>query len=166
MAIAGYVNRTKGQGGVRTDTEKMRPYSNVYHSQITCSYLGSDDVDLLAIDDDEVLVYRGQRQKMRACSACPPALEWKWQDHAACLSLYPMVDMVTANRLESYGLIKEFCDTCPVQLECGEFALSRISEMEGIWGGVFIYHKNSPGRREDVQALQLKCDMLRQGDVA
>lgn len=69
------------------------------------------------------------------CEKCPPPIEWDWQDQAACFGVYPSVDMhdITMSKAN----IKQFCDTCPVVVECLDFA--EINKQRGgVYGGIWI----------------------------
>lgn len=73
---------------------------------------------------------------------------WEWQDGAACAG----IDVAVRDRIffpgrgESAEPAKAICATCPVVVECGNFAVERVIR-EGVWGGMSERQR----RRERVQ---------------
>ena len=59
--------------------------------------------------------------------------ELQWQDQAACLGMDP--DLFFPERGASTREAKSICNSCPVKVDCLEFAL-RNGEKFGIWGGM------------------------------
>jgi WhiB family transcriptional regulator, redox-sensing transcriptional regulator len=56
-----------------------------------------------------------------------------WRSLARCKGLDP--ELFFPSRGEDLRTPKAVCRVCPVQAECGEYALS-AGEKEGIWGGL------------------------------
>ena len=59
--------------------------------------------------------------------------ELRWQDRAACLGMDP--DLFFPERGASTREAKSICRSCPVRVDCLEFALAN-GEKFGIWGGM------------------------------
>ena len=126
-----------------------------FHSQIDCWRLRTTidrngEPRLQAIYDDgdgRHYVKRGNQQRgIRQCTECPPALDWSWQKAAACLASGE--DMITpADEAQAHRLIDEYCARCPVLAECARFAMARVTEMTGIWGGQWLPSSSSTSLR-------------------
>jgi WhiB family redox-sensing transcriptional regulator len=60
--------------------------------------------------------------------------EWvpEWMDDAACHDVHP--DLFFPERGDSTREAKETCASCPVRVECLEYALD-LGITHGIWGG-------------------------------
>jgi len=127
----------------------------IFHSQIDCWRLRATidkngEPRLQAIYDDGDgghYIKRGNQQRsIRQCTECPPALEWSWHKAAACFASGE--DMITpSDEAEARRLLDEYCARCPVVTECAQFAVARINEMTGIWGGQWLADGSSPRRR-------------------
>lgn len=59
--------------------------------------------------------------------------ELRWQDQAACLGMDP--DLFFPERGASTRDAKSICNSCPVRVDCLEYALAN-GEKFGIWGGM------------------------------
>jgi WhiB family transcriptional regulator, redox-sensing transcriptional regulator len=69
----------------------------------------------------------------------------EWHQEAACRGRGPD-DFVRGPKAD-YGSTRELCASCPVRLECLEFALSDES-LTGLWGGTTdMERKLMRGRR-------------------
>ena len=81
----------------------------------------------------------GQTQ---VCAVCPEPQETNWMEQGAC---FGTEELGFANGDER--VIAEYCDICPVRLECLEFGASLEREHAGsIWGGV-LFPRNDTYRR-------------------
>ncbi len=65
---------------------------------------------------------------------------WSWQQHANCRGADPNIFFHpegerAPKREDRLRRAQQFCDTCPVRIECGEHALG-FGEDFGIWGGL------------------------------
>jgi hypothetical protein len=146
--------------------------SSTVHSQYRCSGIQKDSHVVVAAvtkhEDKDLATYRGASGQVRWCERCPDELKWDWHSEAACYATYPAVDMVdmgTGQHHRAAGLIEEYCNKCPVMLECAEFALSRADETVGVWGGVHVPQHR--GHNEGIAALEAQYATLRGlGDVA
>lgn len=60
-----------------------------------------------------------------------------WMKRGRCTELDPYeVDSIFfVEKGESSNRAKQFCRSCPVHKECGQYALSRPYELEGYWAG-------------------------------
>jgi WhiB family transcriptional regulator, redox-sensing transcriptional regulator len=56
----------------------------------------------------------------------------EWHQEAACRGRGP--NAFVRGPRSDYGSMRELCESCPVRLECLEFALSDES-LTGLWGG-------------------------------
>jgi WhiB family transcriptional regulator, redox-sensing transcriptional regulator len=67
--------------------------------------------------------------------------EWGWQWRAACRGedtglFFPPSDVETRDaKVQRERRAKAICATCPVRIECLEYAV-RTQEPHGIWGGL------------------------------
>lgn len=57
-----------------------------------------------------------------------------WQERAACVGLYDDENFFP-NGQGSRPRAQKVCRNCPVQRECGEYAI-RTGQMFGMWGGI------------------------------
>jgi WhiB family redox-sensing transcriptional regulator len=55
-----------------------------------------------------------------------------WQDYAKCVGADP--DLFFPDTAIHVGDVRRICATCPVRVQCLEFALEH-NERDGIWGG-------------------------------
>lgn len=78
--------------------------------------------------------------------------EWGWQWRAACrgedttLFFGPAEPETRDERRKREGRAKAICETCPVRIECLEYAV-RIREPHGVWGGLNEAERRSLIRR-------------------
>lgn len=132
------------------------------HTQINCpAFKSGSDIQLVGIEWEGNTLqaeYRGITRNVNECDRCQPELEWHWQADANCHKTY--LNMI--DPLDPDHLIEEYCTSCPVQLECGEFGLSR--KMFGIWGGVYLPQK-AKDRGDAFTRLKGVCAMLRRSDA-
>lgn len=56
----------------------------------------------------------------------------EWHQEAACRGQGP-AEFVRGPKYD-YGSVRELCETCPVRMQCLEYALSDES-ITGLWGG-------------------------------
>ncbi|WP_155926722.1 WhiB family transcriptional regulator [Mycolicibacterium sp. CBMA 234] len=70
----------------------------------------------------------------------PVADEWEWQSEARCRTMdtniffHPDAERGLARR-QRVEQAKQICSTCPVIMQCADFA-SRSQEPFGTWGGI------------------------------
>lgn len=57
-----------------------------------------------------------------------------WETEAACRDVPKGRFFPTSGDPRTAGEMRDFCATCPVQVECLEYALAD-PELDGIWGG-------------------------------
>ena len=85
-------------------------------------------------------------------------MDLEWQDKAACLGMYPLVDFITAGKGQAHLIdknIEKFCHHCPVVRECADHALSNTATLTGIWGGVYVgMQKGKGGRQRGIKRLR------------
>ena len=130
-------------------------WPDFFHSQIDCWRLrasidrnGEPRLQIIYDDGDGgYYIKQGSRQRsIRQCTDCPPALDWSWHKAAACFASGE--DMITpSDEAEARRLLDEYCARCPVVTECARFAVARINEMTGIWGGQWLAEGSSSRRR-------------------
>ena len=68
-----------------------------------------------------------------------PIIEWR--DHAACAGTYITGVKGEEPLLEHHATVrklKTWCATCPVVVQCGDFATA-TGQVAGVWGGVSRY---------------------------
>lgn len=73
----------------------------------------------------------------------------EWEAYAACRETPTPLYYPTRGDSDTPAFIRMFCDLCPVQGECLEYALSN-RERHGIWGGT------TEKERRALQALRRK----------
>ena len=72
------------------------------------------------------------KDKMKSYLADMANEELEWQKEAVCAQTDPEIFYPEGNTTTKQA--KAICKTCPVSLECLEYALKR-TEVYGIWGG-------------------------------
>jgi len=70
----------------------------------------------------------------------PTDARWFWQDYGACRSADPLLFFHPQNergsaRLRRDRAAKLICASCPVRVECADYAV-RAREPYGVWGGL------------------------------
>lgn len=63
------------------------------------------------------------------------ALDAEWRRRAACRGMEPDLWFPHSEQPEDEAPAKAVCATCPVRLDCLEFALVTRQD-DGVWGGV------------------------------
>lgn len=122
-----------------------------FHTQLDCGRLkGAEEVSRekarlarIVIQDGKHIIPNvgsGVGGVLEKCPACGETLEWRWQDSAACKTAG--VDMITPTPSEAEHLIQTYCQGCPVFLDCAAFAVARLQDVTGIWGGIFVPQAN------------------------
>ena len=61
-------------------------------------------------------------------------LDTSWMDQAACRGVDPGLFFPERGARAAFDRIRAICETCPVQVECLEYALE-INTQHGFWGG-------------------------------
>lgn len=136
------------------------------HTQLTCSSIREPEQWVVARIEDGMGIWRHYRWTVKWCRSCPPEMDWSWKDRGACFEMWPAVDMLSMDHGTSpQPLIEQFCDHCPVVMECGLTALADIDNTIGIWGGVHL--PAASGRRAiKIAELEAKCAILRSSEHA
>ena len=102
------------------------------------------------------------------------ALSSDWMADARCHDTWPALDMITiGSGYEPEPIIEEYCDHCPVVVQCGQLALATWGETMGIWGGVYIPGTNgsrtghsTKTRRKARAELEAKLAILTNSEQA
>lgn len=95
----------------------------------------------------------------------PQDVRWFWQDHGSCRSADPLLFFHPQNergaaRVRRDRAAKVICASCPVRVECADYAV-RAREPYGVWGGL------SEEDREQIYArLDTRHYPRRQGEGA
>jgi hypothetical protein len=159
-------------GSYDVKTTGLIHLSSTVHTQYRCPGIQKDSSVVVATITERggklIANYRASLAQVHWCDRCPEELRWKWQDDAACYATYPPVDMIDmgqGNTGRAQKLIEEYCDVCPVQMECAEFALARPDETIGIWGGMFIA-MNTKLHNKGIKALRAKYATLKRSSDA
>ena len=156
MALTqGYVTHSIGTTSINL--------GNVVHTSMACTQLrGHIEAVVVARLDRRgkniVATWRQCTRQVDECKSCPSDFEWEWQDDAKCNGTWPAIDMLTFPTGRSdlpRKLIAEYCEPCPVRVECACFALNDTSGLVGIWGGVLV----PPTNRDRPQAIQALRDV-------
>lgn len=91
-----------------------------------------------------------------------------WMRSAKCYDTWPALDMIDMDPGQSpQPYIEEYCDRCPVVLQCAQLALSDRQTV-GIWGGVHIPFptKDAKRRRAAFRALRERVAILSSSEHA
>lgn len=83
----------------------------------------------------------------------PVDSRWHWQEKGLCRSVDPMLFFHPQNergssRVRRDQSAKRVCASCPVRLECADYAI-RAREPYGVWGGLSEDEREAIYRRLD-----------------
>ncbi len=92
-------------------------------------------VPLFEIDGELKISFEGGEYVTPLCERCPTDLPTDFMNDGACVGTDK--DMLTPVKDEQTDLIAEFCNVCPVVVECLEYGANNIDNI-GIWGGVYL----------------------------
>jgi hypothetical protein len=100
------------------------------------------------IEDSEgrLRLVDGEARRVWWCEFCPTEIDESWKERAACLDVSSSEDFGSELKLERQRLISEYCDPCPVTLECLEYGAVDKHNWGMIFGGV--YFVQDPSRRQ------------------
>lgn len=122
----------------------------VVHSSMACfsgKRIGTDTrvYRVQKLDDGKLIIRSTLSQErdtftVTECPNCPPPINWDWHKQAACYGQYPAVDM--HDRAKHKENIEQFCNQCPVVLQCLDFA-DVHQQRGGIYGGTWIGEFNT-----------------------
>lgn len=72
----------------------------------------------------------------KLCENCPDYLDETWKKMAACQDTAE--DFLTTKPTVRERLIEDYCNQCPVALECLEYGESNTENYGAIWGGLYF----------------------------
>mgnify|MGYP006283445779 FL=1 len=83
----------------------------------------------------------------------PQDAVWHWQEHGSCREADPLLFFHPQNergssRVKRDRAAKRVCASCPVRLECADYAV-RAREPYGVWGGLSEEDREHIYRRLD-----------------
>lgn len=137
--------------------------ADVIHSSLTCSSPQDAQalfqVSLYEQDGQLFATHGAVTTKVKWCTLCPEAQEWDWQEDAKCGGLAPEVNFFKPDRTNRRNLIENYCNKCPVILECLEFGATGPS---GIWGGLSFKENDSVKQREgkvEAQRVRIRAGL-------
>ena len=112
---------------------------NLGHSTLRCPS-SHDSTTMLRVPlfkEDGVLKisFEGAEHITSLCEKCPEDLFTDFMVDGACVGTDK--DMLTPVEDEQTKLIAEFCNVCPVVVECLEYGANNYDNI-GIWGGVYL----------------------------
>lgn len=73
-------------------------------------------------------------------------LDLSWKTQAVCAQIDPELWFPDLERQGAYA--KSICKTCPVQVECLNYAIANEEE-NGIWGGIDFTIRKTPTKEKD-----------------
>jgi WhiB family redox-sensing transcriptional regulator len=90
-------------------------------------------------------------------SQVPVDSKWHWQDLGRCRSADPLLFFHPQNergssRIRRDQSAKRVCASCPVRLECADYAI-RAREPFGVWGGLSEDDREQIFRRMDTHQI-------------
>lgn len=82
-------------------------------------------------------IRRKERSRLRPFTSGRPQTQdfMQWADHAACRTLPKAVFFPVEGGRRNYDQAKAICASCPVRVECLQYAL-RTQQPDGCWGGM------------------------------
>jgi WhiB family redox-sensing transcriptional regulator len=111
------------------------------------------------VDVRKYVQERGRRDGPQAIAVATNTWEYGWQWRAACRGedsalFFPPGDLEPKEeRLARERKAKSICSSCPVRIECLEYAV-RIREPHGIWGGLNEMERRMLLSRRDGRTLR------------
>ncbi len=81
------------------------------------------------------IMFDGGEYATLLCEKCPEDLSTDFMDDGACRGTTE--DMLTSVDEEQDRLIAQFCNVCPVVVQCLEYGANNIDNI-GIWGGIYL----------------------------
>lgn len=128
-------------------------YPKIVHTTLRCpKVFNPPEMTRLSVfeEDGQLRVLGAQNsghmptstRQVDLCPSCPEIIDDSWTERAACLN--SPEDMVTPGA-GYHGLVKKYCDNCPVVVDCLQHA-EHYSDLFGIYGGVLITKSDRAAR--------------------
>lgn len=123
------------------------------HSTLWCKTSRKDEMVRFPYYEEDGQVYVVQDDHTFQAEVCPrcPTLptDESWRDRAAC---HGTVDerFFSEEKTERAGVIADYCDQCPVALDCLDYATVADNEnIGGVFGGLFFV-RDTTKRRSNI----------------
>lgn len=111
--------------------------ARVVHTSLACPLVDPVHVEAVPLYEEEgelFVTYRGTAGQVTPCTRCPD-LDFSWVSDAACQGAVMPFD----NAEDGADFIAQYCEECPVVLECLSAGEAQYPSSAGaVWGGVFF----------------------------